>query len=1542
MQARKPVSKRLLAVALAILIVLPLMPSPFEFSLFPTEPAQAANVTIGNNQFTAVIGDLGQIRELRMKNNRTSYGTSTFDADLNFVIGNTSSREASTAHQWTGELIFATRSAASREALLASTAAFQEQDTNKTLANGGSTTTNTIAANNPRYSRTDTSTGTTARGKVVNRFIGLGNVPYTGTPNLTSADARIMRGYDVTSTFDMATDDGSLLWTIQVENKSEQWIEFGDIGMPMSWNTQYNGNSQNTNYISRVVASAYAGVDSGYAHVKRASGEGSSLIFAPVPETGARIEYVDQWFRNFQGIAGERHNSMFYDWAHDSSNWSTGMAVYYLHSKNIRNTGAGYHMDNTSLILGPGEKSPEYKFKFMPVRTGDNSPGAATDSFNLNHPINDNLRRGIETEANLRSTLYKSGMVDAVAVPSYQAAINMPAKLNLHFDKEIIRNAIPRILCVHQDQCALDCSKVPGHNHLATANTGASSATTRVTNNSTCVAALSGHVHGRDCDYNDPYDGTHIPVLTNGTSTSATNYRPTQYRQRGYRGIHNYYDGTAGKPLYTKSATLNKEKSEDGFFKDARGEWNQVWDLEFACIGNNSVRVDYELNIGTAAEPVWVKKFTQFEFNVLAELDDSARARGAWTLRNQQTAAQSSTYAGLFLDGDLHIGARTSRTNWADDWGHPHFPMMTQKNLLQPVAAEIRAIERYVDMLMSTGIVTESSGAVRNSLTGGARSFSRYICGTGFFGMYKIMKAYPELITYSRDRNWYLEMARRITNGIGSGGGTAGVYGEQEAVDIYEAMVAERALGATNFTATNVNDYFLKYVRDRGRNLATTRYPYVSEFPFDNTGDEAAFAYPQAYLKYIANGGLTGETAANINLARNKLTLADLTTRAKRSFANTWFNYGTVTFLGGEAWWNFQYTTGLAGSNMDDYLRYQSGIHNYSNDQRAWANRLNYAAKISHFNCINMGQIAGPRPGTATSDVDNFGAMAFRYTMAKGGRGDQNSNGYNGIGGNGMANNASFNGWYAFSGEADEGIYGSLLRISTDVVTDPIFGTFAYGGVVKESATAYDLDVRDGFGARVHFLNEMIFVRMNRDKIENIIAAKDGKYFNIDLRNTTFGQTTNNHTAIATLQGLAAGNMYFVYVDGLPVDSSFFTSVAGDNKVSIPVPATSEMLNVVISTTPPEGVIVSVDASATVNKFINEPISIKGGVFTQGEIESIKWSVPNAPEGAVFALANGETLNPTFTTNTKGSYTIRLTAANELEEEGFAEATFTVADPADYPAPTASASIVSGRKFVQAAYVLTGAGTQSIPGGTITFAWSAAPSAGVTFSNAAIASPTVSFAEPGEYTLTLSVTDRIGRTATANITVTALGFDALEPPIITEMVLGTLVDGKLYVSKDRNNAARATATTEFPGGGLSYAWTIAPAIAGNTVAGANTTTPTFNFTNYGTYAVTFTVTDIGGKSVSMTRYVTVADAAPREGGHSTEVNTGASLTRFAGQVNMVTNSAPHNAILTMPHANGGPPTAMINGTNATGSTTSTQQDGHSDPDGYRSDHMLEP
>ena len=318
---------------------------------------------------------------------------------------------------------------------------------------------------------------------------------------------------------------------------------------------------------------------------------------------------------------------------------------------------------------------------------------------------------------------------------------------------------------------------------------------------------------------------------------------------------------------------------------------------------------------------------------------------------------------------------------------------------------------------------------------------------TGFFNMYRIVKAYPDLIEYRKPAAWYLEKAYGIySNRVDTG--AIGFYGEQQIPDMIEALYAE----GMDEEAFNLQERFAWY---KANNCINATYPYGSEFAYDNTGEEGAFAAIQALTKYWPDSDAAKNAYSAMSMANHK-------TRAMRGIQPTWYQYADPVFIGGESWWNFQYTASLAGSIMDDWMRYEELE---DGDTTAWAARVNYAAKISNFNAINMGQISDKYVGN----------VSWRYNMYKGGYGAMNVN----DGGTRVMNN----GWQDFSGESDEGLYGSLLRISADVVNDPIFGLYGYGANVTADETSYTVIPTDGFGKRVNILDQKIYVETTQDTI---------------------------------------------------------------------------------------------------------------------------------------------------------------------------------------------------------------------------------------------------------------------------------------------------------------------------------------------------------------------------------------------------------------------------------------------------------------------------
>lgn len=1134
----KTTTKKLMSLAAAFVLVFQVLP-PLGIHSIPS--AAAAANSISNASLSAKIGDLGQIEELYIQNNPTNKSGKA----INFVLPNNTSPQNDVQHQWMGEMLFSYRTGDSAQFPNDRTG-FVEVDTNKTLAAGGSTKYTTINASNPYFSKTASSDGK----KVEVNFIG---------QNLDSTTARTMKGFDVKSVFNTDTTDGSMLWEITVKNKSSKYMEFGDIGLPMPWNNKYA--NQSDTYDNRVTVHNFAGADSGYSYAIRTSGEGNFMMFAPVPESGARIEYVDYWL----GDTGElRNGSLYSNWVGDSGGWFPGLNVLYIHSKDISKTGRGYFTDATSLVLAPNQEKT-YKFKFSAVRAGDNTPQANAQSPN-------NASTSMEDrEANLRSTLYKSGMIDAVALPGFQAAINMPVLLDLHYDDSLI------------DVQSIDIQSV---------------------------------------NENDPFDAAHIPTIKSG-STRAQMVN----NSRAGRGLAD------GNPGYSEDVQFVETKV-------VNGEQHHIYSLKFGNIGNNSVRVDYKLK----ADPEQANKFTQFEFNILAELDQTSQAHSEFMVDKTQDKDPSSPTYGIYRDWYLTTGLDTTTSHWGDDWSHDNINFMTMKNYLDPDPTEIRSIENYlIDFMWETYMKNtqstftvanylSASGVYTNSSAPYVRTFSEQMESTGFFNMYRLEKAYPNLIKYRETPQYYLEKAYGIYYNRVSSGAT-GFYGEQQVPDMIEALKEEGML-------TEYENLKKKFAQTKGRNITNASYPYGSEFEYDNTGEEGAYAAAKALRTYYPED-------ARATAALTSMGMADMKTRAMRGIQPTWYYYSVPVFRAGEGWWNFQYTASLAGSIMDDWLRYENDGR--TAEQTAIAQQRNYAAKISNFNAINMGQISS----------QSVGGISWRYNAQKGGTGTKNVN----DGGTRVMNN----GWQDFSGESEEGLYGSLLRISSDIVTDPVFGLFGYGALVTDEDGAYHITPKDGFGKRINLIDEQIYLVSESDKIETADIQKDGNAFKLQLSNLA----KSEHASKITFDGAGLKNGYYtIKLDDQDAGQFYVKNNKGTAMFQMSDALAAELT--IEKTDTGENQAPQVRAEmVTENPQAMIPFEMNGEVTDDGAPNgslTYQWEVVSTPEGGQLSFTNPKSTVTRANGTKGGSYTVRLTA-NDGQVSGSNELTFTLSAAPDKQPP---------------------------------------------------------------------------------------------------------------------------------------------------------------------------------------------------------------------------------------------------------------------------------
>ena len=769
--------------------------------------------------------------------------------------------------------------------------------------------------------------------------------------------------FTIRETYSLSGD--SILWETEVVNNNEDSLVIGDWGMPMPfnqyWTPTYNGEEL---YDTRCVYHSFVGKNSSYIYATRPSGQGKMLLFTPVGETGSGFEYRDHWRLN-NGHTGSV-------WAQDQAGYHSGLDVFYIHSENIQKTGSGY-MESTSLTLKAGE-SKKYAFEFSAV----------------------------DNEEDLKSTLYKKGIIDAVAVPSMAFSTDMPARFYLHANDDVeIKNVYGK--CVHETRLYSTQKNMVNNNH--------------------------------DC-----------------TGQAEINFKETV---------------------------------------TYKGEKYHVYDIKLNCLGANHVYVEYTLN-GDNME-------TMLQFYAMEPLGDAIERRSEFLSKHQTDTpgkVGDKTFDDWMMDNKKNRAEITpgywdmSYWGYGDDWALTHGEYLAQKNVYMPDENQVKAVDEYLDVAIWNTLMREHQEdylvhdflSSEPNLSPTYRGYAYPHIYNTYFAMYRICAAYPELIDYKENRTTYLLRAYNILKALYSDkvayNWATGLMGEITTPDIIEALYFE----GLDEKAKEVERIMgIKY-----NNFKNTKYPYGSEYSYDNTGEEAVY------------------TLAKMNENDNMMYKIDLKTRACRGLQPTWYHYANPVTICGENWWNFQYTASLAGYCMDDYLRFVD--KDMTDEERAIAERVNYGGKLANFTCINSGQI--------DSDEENIGTVSWTY---------QAELGHNG--GQGTGGGKLHNGWRQMAGEADLGLFGALEIISSDVARDPVFSLFGYGCEVTETKDEYTVVPRDGLFMRLNFINERLSIEMLGATYKKAVVSKDKDYIELDVTDDS------SYTQIK-IDGLEKGQMYALYSNG--------------------------------------------------------------------------------------------------------------------------------------------------------------------------------------------------------------------------------------------------------------------------------------------------------------------------------------------------------------------------------------------------------------------------
>ncbi|MCJ1701795.1 DUF5695 domain-containing protein [Rathayibacter festucae] len=510
-------------------------------------------------------------------------------------------------------------------------------------------------------------------------------------------------------------------------------------------------------------------------------------------------------------------------------------------------------------------------------------------------------------------------------------------------------------------------------------------------------------------------------------------------------------------------------------------------------------------------------------------------------IATKQQAKTTRGYNGAFLQWDMSNqklvtwddypggGWKEWMAGGADDLGLAPAVFLAEKNIDTPVAAEIAAVDTYIDTFILGYLQgrKDSSGQPTYQVyrwydgrdgtpndQGVWRTYNYIHIANTYYAMYRIAQIKPALT--KRSATDYLRLTFKtleamftkipLPSPIGDGAIKHGMMGEHTYPDILNALRAE---GMT--ADADSLEQFLLPKRDF---FFAEKYPFGSEMSIDTTGFEVSYTLAKKY--------------GNRALA-DKVQKASLTCRGMQPL---WYFYGSDNRHMGESWWNLGYECQLGAWQQHDYLLTYGDP---AGRDFADSVRSTNGAYLSGWANINSGQIS-PLAG-------NIGAASWIYQSEKG----TNEYGFMPI----------LDGWWAWSGEAALGFWGGLRSATATVIDDPIVGPYAYGADMTTTSTGLVLVPKDGVRRRITlFTLGKLDIRIERGTYTRAEIQQAGADIRLTLRNTSGA----GFAPLIDLVNLPAGS-YSVTVDGGAAVGTVRSD--GRSPVRVAVPATSASAPVV-------------------------------------------------------------------------------------------------------------------------------------------------------------------------------------------------------------------------------------------------------------------------------------------------------------------------------------------------------------------------------------------
>lgn len=587
-------------------------------------------------------------------------------------------------------------------------------------------------------------------------------------------------------------------------------------------------------------------------------------------------------------------------------------------------------------------------------------------------------------------------------------------------------------------------------------------------------------------------------------------------------------------------------------FAGEKGKDTYLYTVRFSRLGENLLKVRYGKD-----------QYLSLEFFVTEPLETLIKKRAQFLVTHEQWKDPKRWYNSLYSQWDMKhqvlrspddLDGLQSYAVASDDPALGKAPYLAAKNVFYPDQGEIDSIESYIREYVWGGLQQTEKEPYPYAIYGipnwkvnresqednerGRKHIWRIYDYPHivllYYEMFLVAKDYPTKVHYL-DKSGYLDRAYGTAiafftvpmQTVKWSAYETGTYNELVIPDLIKALEENGRKEQADKLRAHWETKARHFINDRP-------YLFGSEYPFDSTGFESTHALAKYAMERLhePDGEEFRRTVKQSDSEyflqqQMKLNLAC------RGTEPAYYWLGSDFRGSGNASYTLSYMAQMGGWAVEDY-----GL-NYADDAIPYL-RLGYASYLSSWALLNS--------GTAESNY-GFWFPGKENDGGAGGGFEPRPWGHAWLGNKEMGRGS----WW-YSGEIDLGFSAALRMAATVVSEDPVFGLFAYGGVLTRAQASIRVIPRDGLRARFDIVRGTQRVQMEFDR--DGFASEQPVTFDDSLSRIDFSienRSGEAHETSLQLRGLPAGS-YGLSLDGQPIAS--FSSRSGEEQsLKLPIGA---------------------------------------------------------------------------------------------------------------------------------------------------------------------------------------------------------------------------------------------------------------------------------------------------------------------------------------------------------------------------------------------------